>query len=244
MMHRLLLFVALACLSVAPTWAEETAPSLAAQLKKMSDGARDRMPAEMLAKFAQGIDQVRETGIETLAKQVGDEAPAGTLLGWDGEEVALSDLWRDQPVVLTWYRGGWCPYCNVQLRAMQQAIAGLDGAGARLVAITPELPDNAKETAENNELSFLVLHDKENKLAHEYGIVFPLPEAIAPIYRDRLQLPKVNGYDTLELPLAATYVIDTNGVIRWAFLDADYKKRAEPEDVIEAVRSLDQTKTE
>lgn len=218
--------------------AKDQVPSLAEQLKEMAAGSAKRLPAEMRKNFAAAIDEVRETGIEEDAKQVGDEAVDGTLLAWDGTEVTLSELWAEQPVVLTWYRGGWCPYCNLQMRAMQKSLESLEGAGARMVAITPELPENAKQTAEENKLSFLVLHDKENRLAHEYGIVFDLPASIASMYRDRLQLPKVNGYDKLELPLAATYVIDQQGVIRWAFLDADYKKRAEPKDVIQAIEKL------
>lgn len=214
-------------------------PTLADQLKQMAADSAKRLPVEMRKNFSEAIEEVRESGIEKKAKQVGDQAPDGTLMAWDESEVTLSQLWAKQPVVLTWYRGGWCPYCNLQMRAMQQSLAGLEGAGARLVAITPELPENTKQTAEENKLSFLVLHDKQNQLAHEYGIVFDLPNSIAGTYRDRLQLPKVNGYDHLELPLAATYVIDKQGVIRWAFLDADYKNRAEPADVIAAIKKLD-----
>lgn len=223
-----------------PAVAEEADQPLSKQLKEMTEGAKQRMPAPMLKTFEDAIVKVRETGIEKSAKQVGDEAPDGTLVSWDEKETTLSDLWKEQPVVLTWYRGGWCPYCNLQLRAMEKQLDELEGAGARLVALTPELPKNAKETAEKNKLSFLVLHDKENKLAHKYGIVFKLPESIVPIYRDRLQLGKVNGYDKLELPMAATYVIDREGVIRYAFLKADYKKRAEPAKVIEAVKKLNE----
>lgn len=221
-----------------PASADEPEPPLSDQLKQMTEGAKQRMPAEMLKTFSDAIEEVRETGIEKSARKVGDKAPDGTLASWDEEETTLSDLWKEQPLVITWYRGGWCPYCNLQLRAMEKKLSELEGAGAKLVALTPELPANAKETAEKNKLSFLVLHDKESKLAKQYGIVFKLPESILPIYRDRLQLTKVNGYDELELPMAATYVIDRDGVIRYAFLDADYKKRAEPAAVITAVKKL------
>lgn len=230
------------CFAASVSSAEPAEQTLAKQLEKMAANSSERLPAPLLKRFASAIDEVRATDIENLALQIGDEAPDGTLIAWGGDEVVLSDLWKQQPVVLTWYRGGWCPYCNIQLRALQTSLADLDGAGAKLVAITPELPANAKETAEKNELSFLVLHDEHNKLARKFGIVFDLPDSIAPIYRDRLQLPKVNGYDKLELPLAATYIVDRDGIIRWAFLDADYKKRAEPADVVEAVKILAQPK--
>lgn len=226
-------------LSPVPAVAEDE-PTLASQLEEMTAQSASRLPAEMRQTFAAAIDEVKQTGIEKSAKQVGDRAADGELVTATGEKVRLSQLWSQQPIVVTWYRGGWCPYCNVQLRAMQQALGKLDGAGARLVAITPELPQHAQETAKSNDLTFLVLHDKQNELAHQYGVVFDLPGSVAGMYRDRLQLAKVNGYDELELPLAATYVIDTDGVIRWAFLDADYKKRAEPAEIVAAVEKLEE----
>ena len=213
-------------------------PTLAEQLEATAKASATRLPAETRATFKSAIEEVRETKIESTSKQVGDKAPDGTLATWEGEKVTLSNLWKDQPIVLMWYRGGWCPYCNLQLKAMQKSLEELEGAGAKLVVVSPELPEFAKETAEANKLSFPVLHDAENELAHKFGIVFQLPESITGFYEDRLKLPEKNGYDTLELPLAATYIIDRDGVIRYAFLDADYKHRAEPAVVIEAAKKL------
>jgi peroxiredoxin len=218
--------------------AEPEEATLNRQLKQLTEQTKEKLPEPMLRTFQRAIEDVRESGIEDEAMQVDDKAPDATLESWDGEEVTLSDLWKEKPLVLVWYRGGWCPYCNLQLRAMEKKLESLGGAGGQLVAISPELPENAKRTAEQNKLSFPVLWDKESKVGKEYGIVFELPEAIAPMYRDQLQLPKVNGYDKLELPLSATYVIDREGVIRYAFLDADYTKRAEPKEIIEAVKKL------
>lgn len=219
---------------------EENQP-LSEQLKARAAVSAKKFPPEMRKAAGSAIDEVEQSGILKRAKQVGDEAPDGTLMAWDETEHTLSDLWKEGPVVLTWYRGGWCPYCNLQMRAMQKSLEEIEGAGAKLVALSPELPENAKQTAESNKLSFLVLHDKESSLAHEYGIVFDLPQSIVPMYRDRLKLTERNGYDQLELPLAATYIVDTDGVIRWAFLEADYKLRAEPEDIINAVKMLKQS---
>ena len=234
-MRVIVLVVLAAALGNASTFAEET---LAEQLEAKSAAFAARAPEQMRKVFQQGIDDVAALGLVESAKQVGDDAVDAELTAWNGDKVQLSKLWGEGPVVLIWYRGGWCPYCNLQLRATQESLAELDEAGARLVALTPELPDNAKQTAEANELSFLVLHDADNNVARQYGIVFELPEVIAPMYRDRLKLAEVNGTDKLELPLAATYVIGTDGKIKWAFLDNDYKKRAEPADVVEAVKSI------
>ncbi|QEG39117.1 peroxiredoxin-like family protein [Roseimaritima ulvae] len=220
-----------------PAMAQEASntPTLAEQLAEKASGFAKRAPAERRATFAKGIADVRASGVEKSAKQVGDQAVDGTLQGWKGDSVTLSKLWEQGPVVLMWYRGGWCPYCNIQLRAMQQSLDELENAGARLVVLTPELPEKAKQTAEASGISIVALHDKDLALAKKYGIVFQLPDAIAPMYQERL--PQYNGNDALELPLSATYVIDSSGKITYAFLDADYKKRAEPAEVIEAVKA-------
>ncbi len=136
-----------------------------------------------------------------------------------------------------WYGGGWYPDCNLQLRAMQQSMDKIENIGAKLVVLTPELPEKAKETAEANDLDIVALHDKGSAVAQEQGLVFQLPEAIIPVYRDKLKLPEYNGNDVMELPLSATHVIDKSGKITYAFLDADYKKRDEPADVIKAVKA-------
>ncbi len=219
---------------------EPVGQTLASRLAETAAKSAERFPAEVLSVFKQAIQTVKATGIEKSAKQVGDDAIDATLTGWDGTQVDLKELWSQGPVVLMWYRGGWCPYCNVQLRAMQQQLDQITGAGAKLVVLTPELPEKARETAELNELEMVALHDKDSLLAKQYGIVFQLPESIVPMYRDRLKLASFNGNDAMELPLAATYVIDTSGKIVYAFLDADYSKRAEPSDVIEAVKKASQ----
>ncbi|MCM2369690.1 peroxiredoxin-like family protein [Aporhodopirellula aestuarii] len=217
--------------------AQETAGPLAKQLEATAAGAAARYPAEVLKTFKDAMATVKASGIEENAKQVGDQAIDATLSGWDGETVQLSALWKKGPVVLMWYRGGWCPYCNLQLRAMEKELTSIEGAGAQLVVLTPELPEKAKQTAEANDLSMVALHDRDNELAQKYGLVFKLPETIVPTYRDKIKIGSYNGNDNLELPLSATYVIDRTGTITYAFLDANYTKRAEPADVVAAVEA-------
>ncbi len=212
--------------------------TLADQLNAVANASAKRFPAELLQSMEQAIDSVRQSGIEKSARQVGDEAIDATLTDWNGKQVTLSDLWSEGPIVLMWYRGGWCPYCNLQLRGMQQQLESLEENGAKLVVLSPELPKYAKQTAKANKVDFITLFDQGNATARKYGLVFELPESILPLYRDRLKLAERNGSDAMELPLSATYVIDRGGVIRYAFLDADYKKRAEPAEVVDAVRKL------
>ena len=209
--------------------------SLKKQLSDRAASSAATASRERREAFKAGIELVRESNIEKTAKQVGDAAVDGELIGWDGKTVRLSQLWRKGPIVLMWYRGGWCPYCNIQLRAMQQRLNEIENSGARLIVLTPELPEKAKETAKANELKMVALHDRENRLADAYGIMFDLPEPVVPIYRDKLKMCSYNGCDKMQLPLAATYVIDQSGKVTYAFLDADYKNRAEPDDVVAAV---------
>lgn len=188
--------------------------------------------------YDEGVAEVGQSGVLASAIKVGEMAPDFDLPNASGEKVKLSDLLARGPVVLTWYRGGWCPYCNIQLRGFQKELPELTAAGATLVAVSPETPDNTATTMEKNELKFVVLSDKGNVAARMYGITYRLPQKVAEQFKGRIDLAKFNGDDSNELPLAATYVIDTDGVIRWAFVDKDYRKRAEPKDVLDAVRKL------
>jgi peroxiredoxin len=181
--------------------------------------------------YKDGIEYVEESGILDSAKQLGEQAPDFTLNNALGEPVTLSDYLKKGKVVLTWYRGGWCPYCNLTLHALQEELANFKANGAQLIALTPELPDESISTAEKHELEFEVLSDIGNTVAQQYGIVFQLTPEVAEIYNESFQLNTHNGDTSNQLPLAATYVIDTNGEIIYAFLDADYRNRAEPADI-------------
>lgn len=195
-------------------------------------------PADTQRAYAAGIAAVEAGGVVASARNVGDTAEDFTLSNARGESVQLSTRLAEGPVVLTWYRGGWCPYCNMTLQALQHALPALTEAGARLIALTPELPDRSLSTAEKHALGFDVLSDVGNRVARTYGIVFKLTPDVAALYQEAFDLHGYNGDAGDELPLAATYVIDRGGVIRWAFLDAEYRNRAEPAAILAAVTEL------
>jgi len=186
--------------------------------------------------YGEGILKVKSSGITKSAKQVGDTAPNFELKNAVGGTVSLHSYLEKGPVVLTWYRGGWCPYCNLTLQYLQRELPNFKLNGANLIALTPELPDNSMNTVEKNNLEFEVLSDDGNKVAKEYGIVFKLTDEIIKKYNGKLE--RYNGDDTNELPLAATYIINTDGKIVYAFLDADYRNRAEPSELTEKLKSL------
>lgn len=181
--------------------------------------------------YREGIEAVEHSKVVSTAKQVGDKAPNFTLSNALGKSVELNEYLGKGKVVLTWYRGGWCPYCNMTLRQLQDELPNFKASGATLIALTPELPDNSISTAEKNELEFEVLSDVGNKIAKEYGIVFKLTDEVADMYDSAFDMNSYNGDESNELPLAATYIIDENGDILYAFLDADYRNRAEPSEL-------------
>ena len=169
----------------------------------------------------------------------GTQAPEFRLPDVKGDLVSLTNLLRDGPVVVTFYRGGWCPYCNIQLRAYQAVLPQMADLGARLVAISPQLPEQSLSTAQADELTFYVLSDVGNQAARRFGLVYTLPEELrAALRSNNKALPGINGDESWELPVPATYVIAPDGRIALAYIEVDYRKRLEPEALLSALRSL------
>ena len=188
--------------------------------------------------YAVGIQDILDKGILDNAKKVGDKAPNFTLINATGEEVSLASYLEKGPVVLTWYRGGWCPYCNLTLARLQEELPNFQAAGANLLALTPEVPDSSISTSEKHELTFEVLSDLDNNVARDFGVVFTLTPDVADAYQKSFGLHEYNNSESNELPLAATYIIDTDGTIAWAFVNEDYRNRAEPRDILAALEAL------
>ncbi|MDF9796854.1 peroxiredoxin [Catalinimonas alkaloidigena] len=149
------------------------------------------------------IETVEKSGSTTIAKQVGAIAPDFTLNNALGKPVKLSDYLKKGKVILTWYRGNWCPFCNLTLHALQEELSNFKAHGANLIALTPELPDESISTSEKHGLQFEVLSDVGNKVAKEYGIVFELTDEVAGMYNQSFDLNNHNGDESNELPLAA-----------------------------------------
>ncbi|WP_017323967.1 peroxiredoxin-like family protein [Synechococcus sp. PCC 7336] len=213
--------------------------SLTEQLSAQAAQYRAQLPDEVLEKMARTTADLAVSGIVDRSLKAGDRASNFTLPNAVGKDVQLSELLADGPVVLSFYRGQWCPYCNLELRALQEALPDITAAGANLVAISPQTPDRSLSTVEKNELTFEVLSDVGNRVARQYGLVFTLPEELRPIYASfGIDVPAHNGDETFELPLAATYVIAPNGIIAHAFINADYKQRLEPANIIAVLKAL------
>jgi peroxiredoxin len=152
----------------------------------------------------------------------------------------LYSLFNDGTAVVVFYRGCWCPYCNLHLRGLQRRLAQFRELSAQIVTISPQLPDNSLLTQEKNELAFPVLSDVGNKVARQFGIVFELSHELLKLYRQfGHALEDFNGEaGTKELPAPGTFLVDGKGTIRLAHVDVDYTRRLDPDDVVEALTAL------
>jgi peroxiredoxin len=196
-------------------------------------------PAGRAALYEAKIEELRADFALASAVGVDEAAPDFALPNAAGKSIVLKELLKFGPVILTFYRGGWCPYCNIQLRAYQGALPQISALGARLVAISPQLPDNSLDTANKNALTFDVLSDVCNEVARSYGLVYSLPEEIrAALRSNNKALPSINGDESWELPVPATYVIARDQRVALAYIDVDYRKRLEPEALLTCLKSL------
>ena len=221
------------------------------------DSSADSLQADLDAKKAQwaanatddtktiyddGIAKVKATGVLDTMKQVGDMAPAFTLPNAVGDMVSSKALLMEGPIIVVFYRGAWCPYCNLTLAAWQDELETIEGLGGQLVAISPQLPDYSLDSKQKNELAFPVLSDVGNKIADAFGVTTQITPEIIKLWEGKIDLEKHNGDASAKLPLPATYLISSDGKIRFAHAHEDYRVRAEPADVIAKLRQLNEGK--
>ena len=211
--------------------------SLKEQLAEYRAGWYKRVPPERQAIMQRHIDGLRAGAIARSMLKVGDRAPAIVLTNAKGQTVDVATLLKKGPVIVTFYRGGWCPYCNFELKAYQEILPEIAAAGASLVAISPEKPDDSLSTAEKNALSFEVLSDVGQNVGRAFGLVYDFTDELKSAYRGfNLDIPARNGTpDQWALPVSATYVIDRDGIIIYAYTDPDYRDRADPREVLAAL---------
>jgi peroxiredoxin len=182
---------------------------------------------------------IQDSVILGSAPRAGQVFPLFSLPDANGAIVSASKLLKRGPLVVAFYRGGWCPFCNLELNALQLALPEINAQGGSLVAISPQTPERSAETARLSRLSFHLLTDRGNLFARELGLVYRLPAVMQTDYQKKgLLLPAINGDDSWELPIPATYLIGQDGVIVDAFLDADFYHRKDPQELVEELRKL------
>jgi peroxiredoxin len=174
------------------------------------------------------------------ATEIGQQAPSFELPNPDGKLNSLTDLLVKGPLVVTFYRGSWCPYCNLQLRALQARLDDIHALGAELVAISPQVPDGSMTKNEIAAMDFTVLSDQDAKVASKYGVAWEVPEFLLKHMKEdrKLDLEAINNGNGSVLPIPATFVIDQSGIVAWRYVDVDYRTRSEPDDIIAALKKL------
>jgi peroxiredoxin len=185
--------------------------------------------------------QIGEAGrVAGKALRRGQVSPRFALPSATGAIVSLEERLSYGPIIVTFYRGGWCPYCNIALRALQSRLPEIKSLGGPLIAISPEVPDQSLSTTEKPAPEFDVLSDSDKSVARLFGLVYRNSDAV----RERLQafgrdLVAHNGTDRWELPITATYVINQEGLIVFDHVDADYRERLDPATIVNAVASIE-----
>lgn len=216
--------------------------SLAHQLDDYLEGLMERADPEIMAAMHGASERWLADRVTDAALKIGEVAPDFTLPDQSGNPVSLSATLRRGPVVLTFFRGGWCPFCMISLRALARATPALRRHGAEVLAISPQPPRHSAAMVETSALPFPVLSDHDNQVARRYGLVVAMPLDLQAAYR-RLghDLPALNGVPGWELPMPAGYVIaPEDGRVVFAHVDPRLHRRLEPADALAAVQRLAQ----
>lgn len=213
---------------------------------KLKDKTDAKIAAGRAAKpeFMQGVDEVInkakafEEGKNAI--KVGEKAPDFELPNANNNITSLATFLEKGPVVVTFYRGSWCPYCNLQLRALQDKLEVINNLGATLIAISPEVPDGSLSKNEINDMDFIVLSDQDAKVASQYGVAWQVPEFLMEHMKvDRgLDLKKINNGNANVLPIPGTFIIGSDGIVKWNYVNVDYRTRSEPDEIIEVLKNI------
>jgi peroxiredoxin len=180
------------------------------------------------------------SGAAERALRAGDRAPEFTLDDADGLQVSSRDLLAQGPLVVSFYRGIWCPYCNLDLQALQDALPNIQSLGAQLVAISPQTRPNSRKSQRENNITFPILSDPGNEIADRFGLRFALPDYLVNLYRDTFKndLARINGDSSWTLPMPARYVIGTDGLVAYAEVSPDYTRRPDPAELLPVLAAL------
>jgi peroxiredoxin len=210
------------------------------QSEQVKAAAAEALPAEVLEVFDRNIQDFLDQGIPTNSIKAGDVLEPFTLDDATGTQVSLDQLVESGPAVIVFYRGGWCPYCNLALRTYQQELLPqLDAFGARLVAISPQPPDESLSTVEKAGLEFTVLSDPGSRLADRLGIAFEqADDVLAAQSKLGLDLAKVNAEGAVRLPRPTVLIVDQDRAVRFVDVQPDYTSRTEVTDIIAALADL------
>ncbi|AFM03219.1 Peroxiredoxin [Bernardetia litoralis DSM 6794] len=214
------------------------------KLREQTD-AKIEMGRKANPDFMKGVDEIIEQAKAfqqgNNALKIGEKAPEFELPNAEGVLTSLDNLLTKGNLVVTFYRGDWCPYCNLQLRALQAKLDEIHNLGATLIAISPQVPDGSMTKSEISKMDFVVLSDQDAKIASLFGVAWKVPEFLMNHMRiDRnLDLETINNGNENILPIPATFILNSDGVIKWSYVNVDYRTRSEPDEIIDALKNID-----
>lgn len=213
--------------------------SLDKDLAQLREASAARIPEPARKVMEQARNELAASGFAERVPKPGTKAPTFRLPDAAGKEIDLGALLEKGPVVVSFYRGGWCPYCNLQLKALQAHLPEIEALGASLVAVTPETPDGTMTTIETHKLGFEVLSDAGNEVARAYGLVFEVAGDLRALYgKMGIDLEQKNGDDRWELPVPGTFVLSKSGDVVEAYVNPDHRYRLDPEKIVTALKDL------
>lgn len=212
--------------------------TLQEQLRHMRKTTMERMPQSIIKVFTDSIAEIRKNQLQEKALQVEDFIPDMNLQSIHGEKTLLSDLQRTEFLILNFYRGGWCPYCNMELREYEKLQKTFNELGIDVIGISAENPELANTTVNKNALSFPVLTDVDAQLMKAIGIVFQLDEASKKEFENfNMDFTKIHGNNNFELPVPAIYVMNKEMEVVFVHFEEDYMTRLEPTELLNIMKN-------
>ncbi|AUG53879.1 peroxiredoxin-like family protein [Thalassospira marina] len=197
------------------------------------------VPYSVIETMHRATAELKASGLANTAKKAGDIAPEFSLKDPDGNLVSSKELLAKGPLIISFYRGVWCPYCNMELQALQETLPAFNQAGASLVAISPQTPVNSRKSVRQNKLDFPILSDPHNDVANAFGLRFAMPDYLIELYKNlKNDLPNFNGDDSWTLPMPARYVIAQDGRIVYSEINPDYTQRPDPQELLPALQAI------
>lgn len=210
------------------------------RLEKIKERIEGNMPPAYLKIMHKATRDLEQSEIPSKVLKVGDQAPVFELINQENEKISSKEMLSKGKLILTFYRGVWCPYCNADLANLKKYLPVFEEHNATLLGVSPELPQYLKKITAMQKLNFDILHDDRNMLAEKFGLKFYYPEDLKELYRDKfnINLEVQQGNAEWALPMPARFIIDQNGIIQYAESKADYRNRPNPDELIDVLKNL------
>ncbi|MEM6278213.1 MAG: peroxiredoxin-like family protein [Verrucomicrobiota bacterium] len=210
--------------------------SLSEQIQQWNAEHASEFPEEVQRIFAAKTQEIIGSKLPDTCLSTGDDAPDFAVTNTAGESIRLREKLERGPAILSFYRGTWCPYCNIEFAALLDQLPEFRSRKAAVLALSPQVKERREDVVM---VGFEDLCDRGNEVAHSYGLVYPLGEEIAKIYQGfGIHLESLNGDASLELPLPATYIVDREAKIRYAYTSGDISERAEPSELVDVLATI------